>query len=217
MPNPVTAFCALLAACTPVEASTWFDAERQAIEHGDARARLLVAFAAAGRRVGAAPLPTHTPLPIGVETWSTGDLARVALLCIALECIPEGEHVALVEDLYFRGELGEKCAVLRALPLLPNPGVHLDVAREACRTNAVSLFEAIATDNPYPERYFSELAYNQLVMKALFLGVSARRILGVEGRVGAELLRMLHDYRDERIAAGRSVPEDLEWLAARAR
>jgi hypothetical protein len=218
MPISTTALRALLGRTSSSEAAAWFEAELEAIEQGDSSVRLLAAFAAAGRRMGANPtsskLASDAELPAWVGTWTSDELARVTLLLFALERLPEGKHVALVEDLYFRGELGEKRAVLLALPFLPNPERHLDVALEACRTNAKSLFEGVATDNPYPERHFSELSYNQLVMKALFLGVNARRIVGVDKRVGPELSRMLDDYKKERLAAGRTVPEDLEWLAA---
>jgi hypothetical protein len=153
-------------------------------------------------------------LPVAVAGWTADDAARVALLLAAFEHVPEPEGVGFGEDLYYRGELGEKRAVLRALPLLPASERFTPLAVEACRTNVVGLFEAIAVGNPFPRKHFDEPSFNQLVMKALFLGVTARGILGLERRVTSELTRMLGDYRSERVAAGRPVPHDLGWIMA---
>ena len=72
--------------------------------------------------------------------------------------------------------------------------------------------EAIACENPFPARHFEELAFNQLVMKSLFNGISLSRIEGLPARRSAELLRMVAAYASERRAAGRVVPEDVSYL-----
>jgi hypothetical protein len=55
-------------------------------------------------------------------------------------------------------------------------------------------------------------AFEQLVLKALFMGVPVTRILEVETRATSDLLRMIGDFAAERRAAGRSVPSDVTWL-----
>ena len=96
--------------------------------------------------------------------------------------------------------------------MLPYSERFTPLAVESCRTNVVGLFEAIALGNPFPGKHVDEPSFNQLVMKALFLGVTARGILGVQERVTPELSRMLDDYERERVAAGRAVPADLGWI-----
>jgi hypothetical protein len=198
----------------------WLDAQFRAAQAAEGRRSVLVAFAGAGRRLGSAAIDAASEvaksLPVPVAGWTADDAARVALLLAAFDHVPEPERVGFVEDLYFRGELGEKRAVLRALPLLPGSERFTPLAVEACRTNVVGLFEAIAVGNPFPGKHFDEPSFNQLVMKALFLGVTARGILGVEARVTSELTRMLDDYKSERVAAGRPVPDDLGWIMALA-
>ena len=61
-------------------------------------------------------------------------------------------------------------------------------------TRRSSDLEAIACENPYPARYFPELNFNQMVLKALFTGVALARIIGCDGRVTSELSRMAADY-----------------------
>jgi hypothetical protein len=72
------------------------------------------------------------------------------------------------------------------------------------------VFEAIACDNPYPARFFPDLNFNQLVLKAFFTGVAVQRIVGLADRRNAELVRMAQAYASERLAAGRTVPPDLD-------
>jgi hypothetical protein len=185
-------------------------------------AALGAAFAAAGRKLGSSLVfpavngsAEQVPAKQGRErlrAWTAADAGRVALLLAAVASAPSAQAIALVEDLYYRGELGEKRAVLLALPFLPNSEACLELAVESCRTNVVSLFEAIACESSYPTRHFSELHFNQLVMKAIFIGVAVERIVGVRQRLSDTLCRMLEDYRRERLAAGRPVPVDVERL-----
>ena len=111
--------------------------------------------------------------------------------------------------------LGEG-AIARPCPafLLPAPERFLETAVDACRSHIQPLFEAIARENPYPARYFPELNFNQMVLKALFTGVALARVIGCDGRVTSELSRMAADYASERRAAGRSVPPDIGMLTA---
>ena len=111
-----------------------------------------------------------------------------------------------------RAELGERESLLRGLSLLPYPRRFRGLAVAACRTNAVSEFEAIACDNPFPGDYFSEAAFNQMVLKAVFLDLSVARIVGLGRRAGTELRRMALAYAAERRAAGRKVPANVDII-----
>jgi hypothetical protein len=134
--------------------------------------------------------------------------ARVAMLLAA------GVDVAQLDDLYRHGDNEERRAILRALPLLDEPWRFVALAIEACRTSVVPIFEAIACENPYPALHFPADNFNQLVLKALFIGVSLERVVGLRTRLSPELTRMGNDYAAERRAAGRSVPADLTLIGS---
>lgn len=158
--------------------------------------RLRVAFARAARALG-------DPRSV--------DLGRAALVASAFE---RTEDPALVEQLYRSGELGEQRSVLRMLGQLPQPERFTSLAIEACRTNARSVFAAIACDNSFAATHFPEPAFNQLVLKTLFLGLPVATIVGLADRASPELRRMVEGYASERRAAGRSVSSDVDLILA---
>ena len=176
------------------------------------------AFAGAARRLGRSAL-TLTPDEVaqlrqaGLVApghWHNDQCARGTLLLRGLETLPIERHTGLVREVYLRGDYREQEAVLQALMLLPDPGRFTAIAVEACRTNVRDVFEAIACENRYPAAHFPEDNFNQLVLKAFFIGVAVARISGLEQRKTAELRRMAQDYASERRAAGRAVPADLD-------
>lgn len=139
------------------------------------------------------------------------DLGRTALVVGALE---RADEPALVEQLYRAGELGEQCSVLRMLARLPGPERFTGLAIEACRTNVRSVFEAIACANPFAAAHFPQPAFNQLVLKTLFLGLPAGAIVGLADRSSAELRRMVEGFASERRAAGRDISSDVDLVLA---
>jgi len=152
------------------------------------------AYSRAARVVGKAPVEVP-----GRGTWGTDEIARALLLVRGLPPM----------DAWSRGDNRERQAVLKALPSLPSPAAYVDLAVEACRTNVLDVFCAIACENPYPRAQFPELNFNQMVLKAAFNGVALARIVGLAERLNPELARMASDFAAERRAAGRPVPEDL--------
>ncbi len=214
------AFAALLgrlvSAAAPEAGGRWLDGQ---LAQPASRAQLSVAFAAAGRRLGARPLrldgePGITPaLALQLSGRGLDELGRVALLFSALGA-DGAQDAALVEQLFLRGGAGEQQAILRALPLLPEPSRFIALGVAACRSSVQTVFEAIACENAFPANRFDELAFNQMVLKALFNGVRTPRIVGLAKRAGPELRRMVLEYAAERRAAGRSVPGDIEAICA---
>lgn len=71
------------------------------------------------------------------------------------------------------------------------------------------VFHAIAVANPYPAEWLDEGAWNQMVVKAVFVGCPLHGIMGLDRRANSALARMLVDYARERRAAGRAVAPDL--------
>jgi hypothetical protein len=178
-----------------------------------------VSFAAVGRRIGTCQLAserlTSQTSAVGLEaplSWTVDELARAVLLLAAARSRGAVELERLVQGCYQYGDSRERQAILRTLALLPDPQRFLPIAQEACRTHVQPIFEAVACENPYPSRYFPEASFNQLVLKALFLGLSLPRIWGLRERLSAELQRMANDYASERRAAGRPVPDEVYRL-----
>ena len=150
---------------------------------------------------------------IEVPEYFTQDIAaRLTFLVGLSELLAPAELRDVVTTLYRTGSDREQISVLRALPFLPGGQSLVELAREASRTNDVAVFSALACDSTYPTRHLPDPAFEQLVLKALFMGVPLTRIVHVESRVTAELQRMIGDFADERRAAGRAVPSDVPWL-----
>jgi hypothetical protein len=140
------------------------------------------------------------------------ELGRAILLLRAIEIVAPVDRGEFVKDLYVRGDLAERQAILRTFPLLPEPARFLSTAVEACRSNVHTVFEAIACENPYPVRYFPETNFNQMVMKSIFLGVPLQRLVGVRSRIAPLLVSMALDYVQEQTASGRPVHDDIHIL-----
>ena len=202
-------------------AREWFARASAAAGGEPDRGALQEVFTSATRRLGRARLtPTEEEIarlaaagvswPVG--TWGADELGRAVLLVAAAAHWPEAVLEAFVDECYRQGDGTERQAILRTLTLLPTPERFLEIAVDACRSHIQPLFEAIACENPYPARYFSEPQLNQLALKAAFNGVALARIVGLAARGNAELARMARDFAAERRAAGRAVPADLDLL-----
>lgn len=182
-----------LEAEAPEAAFQWLNTTLRADTLDDAA--FFGAYAAAGRRLG--------PL---------AELARTSLLIRVCALRSREQHVALVREVFRKGDNLERIALLRSLSVLPEPARFLETAIEACRTHVQDVFEAIACDNPFPAAHFPALNFQQLVMKALFTGAPLSQVQGWQGRVTPDLQRMAADFAAERSAAGRVVPADVALI-----
>lgn len=177
--------------------------------------RIFSAFTALERRAGRAVLtiaPEERAILGPTAIDSAGELARVMLLLAAEDHAPRGSFTGMLQRAYDDGDNRERIAVLRALPFLSRFEDALPMAVEATRTHVLPIFEALACENPFPADRFPDLHFNQMALKAAFVGTSLSRIAGLEKRRTPELARMASDYAAERRAAGRSVPADLHLL-----
>jgi HEAT repeats/GAF domain len=214
-PEPLAALRDELARRVSPPAREWLEAGIAAAARGE-RERILTAFPAMGRRLGREPLgsrsalvPRDVDLDVPLRSWRIDDAGRVALLCGF-----SGDAETLARELYFTGDLRERCGALRGLAVLGRTPDAIDAVRDAIRSSAVELFEAALADNPYAGRFLPDDEFRHAVLKAAFVGVSIARVPGVEARADAELSRMLLSYVTEREVAGRSVPPDIWPVAA---
>lgn len=145
-------------------------------------------------------------------TWTTDQLARTLLL-LGLAEREKQEFLDKLDKLFTSSDLGEGVALYQSLPVLPYPKDLTERAAEGIRTNITSIFNAIALRNPYPADFFDDDAWNQMILKSLFVGSPLYPVLGVDTRANEPLAQMLVDYAHERWAAGREVSPEL-WRPA---
>jgi hypothetical protein len=200
---------------TSGEAARWLEEALKEAQSG-AQARLLALYTEASMRLGRLPLaapagevfPT-APEGLALGDWTLEDAARATFLLARADSASAEDFETDARACYEMGDAREQQSWLRAVVLLPAPERFLSLVVDACRTNILPVFEAVACGNPYPSRYFPDRNFNQLVMKALFNGVRLERIVGLAARANTELARMATDFAAERRAAGRPVPADI--------
>jgi len=184
----------------------------------DARFAALIALASrharGGRQLGATDeecaeagrlLAGWTP-----ERWTLLETLRVALV-LARPDLAGDSAVAALESVFEFADEGEQRALYRSLAHLPDAARFTWRAGEGCRTNIVPVFEAVACDTPFPSQHLDDVAWNQLCIKAVFIGAPLWRVHGLDGRLSPELARMALDLVEERRSAGRPIQPEL-WL-----
>jgi hypothetical protein len=188
----------VLAGRLGADAAAWLADARGKVSADPAAVRAL--FPAVGRRCGRGPIGE----PRG---WTIDDAARTLLI----GALPlAGSALATeIEDLYRYGDAAEKRGVLRALSVVDPGDGALSVVRDALRTNDTRLIAAAL--GPYGARHLDAAAYRQGVLKCVFTEIPLADISGIDSRTDDELVRMLREFAEERMAAGRPVPDDV-WL-----
>lgn len=139
--------------------------------------------------------------------WSNDQAARIYLLLVSTA--DGATFLRRLDQLCITADVGELVAFYRGLPLYPEQPRYALRAAEGVRSNMKAVFEAVAHRNPYPAEQFSELAWNQMVLKTLFIGSTLHPVQGLDRRANPALARMLCDYAHERWAAGRPISHEL--------
>ena len=200
-------------------AMQWFDRERALLAAGSDPERLVRCLSSSSRYGKNRPLAPSAELRatvaeavpgLCIERWSQLESMRVLLLCAPPDQASQ-RYLDFYKDAHRYADEGELRALFRALALIEDAGRLLWFATEACRTNIVPVFEAIGMDSPYAAEHFDELAWNQLCLKAIFMGAPLHRTVGLDQRSNAELARMALDLVEERRAAGRAIQPEI-WL-----
>ncbi len=195
----------------------WIDAQTARITAAPDARVLTQAIGLASRKVGKQPLALDGPETVAahqlrpgidVRGWTIDQVTRI-LLVLASYDGGEETFPARLGNLVRSGEIGEQLALLRGLPLYPDPQRLLPIAAEGIRSAMRPIFEAVAHASPYPAEQFSEAMWNQMVVKALFIDSTLAPIQDLDHRRNADLARMLVDYAHERWAAARAVSPEL--------
>lgn len=198
------------------EGLTWLSEKSQQIAGGASARVFFTAFSAVPRYTGKEALEL-TPEDLQAaeicvgwspDHWSVDQAART-LLVLALPHANSEKYLQTLEQVFTTADMGELIALYQSLPLLPYPEQHYRRATEGVRSNITAVFNAVALRNPYPANYFDNIAWNQMILKAIFVGSPLALIQGIDHRANPELAQMLTDYAHERWAALRPVTPEL--------
>ena len=158
-------------------------------------------FPAVGRKVGRGTLDPDADHD-DVHAWTVDDAARVLILA----AMGEAAEAELAE-LYRYGDAAERRGLLRALPYLPLGDRGRGLVDDAVRTNDTRLVAAAL--GPYATEHLDDAAYDQAVLKCVFIGVPIAPLDGLPARATPETARMLAAFVHERVAAGRDIPAEV--------
>lgn len=204
-----------IAGSLPAERHAWFREQIDIVSSGDVH-RLARAFSFAPRRLGKADLaldgeafrdaqvmrPGFDPTGLSVD-----QAARIAFLLAGYR--DDEDFAETVEHLCRTADIQELIAIYRGFAIFPAAASLRARAGEGIRSAMKPVFEALAHRNPYPRTYFDEASWNQMVLKALFIGSTLAPIQGLDERANSDLAATLVDYAEERWAAGRPISPEL--------
>ena len=179
---------------------------------GDSKG-LSLAFVMAPRHIAKTLIREDLPILAGWN-WQHGTLDQLVRVTLLIKLASKEDGKTRIETLFDTAEMNELVALYRSLPALDKPEIWLHRATDAVRSNMGPVFDAIAFGNPYPKTYFSELAWNQLVLKCIFNDKPIHLIEGLDELANHALARTLADFAHERWAAGRRVPSQV-WRLIR--
>lgn len=206
-----------LARQVPTEKLTWLTDKLEQLTPDCSERMLFTAFSSVPRYLGksdiqlsdedlrAAELARSGWNP---EQWSLDQVGR-ALLLLSLPAEDGSYYHARLEKLFSSADVSEQIVLYQSLPLLPHPERFVSRATEGLRTSIDAVFNAIVLNNPFPGDYFSQDVWNQMILKAVFVGSPLHLIQQLDAKANADLARMLSDYAHERWAAKRDVTPEL--------
>ncbi len=206
----------------PADRWQWLATQVQAVANGAPDRQVFTTFSLITRKLGKAELALSTEQIAAAQTlcpgwtpqsWSIDQAARSWLL-LSLPQQDEAQVCHRFEQLFTTSGLQELIALHQTLPLLPHPEQYRFWADEGVRSHMKGVFDAIVLRNPYPAQYFDQDAWNQMVLKTMFVESPLHPIYGLDHRRNSDLARMAIDYVHERWAAHRRVTPELWRLVA---
>ncbi|WP_154855101.1 EboA domain-containing protein [Cyclobacterium xiamenense] len=207
----------VLSETASASALDWLEVQEEKIRTSPSQMKLFLAFSQASRHFPKEVVKLSEEKNLEARkirhgfqltTWTALQTARTVLI-LGVVSDKDDDWIPILDRLFESADMHEQEALYSALPLLPFPEKLTARAAEGIRTNITSVFDAVALDNPYPSEYLDEAAWNQLLLKAIFMQRPLYRIVGAEGRANLPLARTLVDYVHERWSAGRNVIPEL--------
>lgn len=167
---------------------------------------LQTAFVAAPRFISKNPVQSFDTINgVSFDNWTLDRLVRVYLLT-QFDSSDKDSYIKAIDTLFDTAENNEAVALISALSFLEFSDYWLLRATNAVRSNIGPVFDAIAFQNSFPLNHFSELAWNQLVLKCIFNDKAIHNITGLNERANQELANSISYLAHERWAAGRTIP-----------
>lgn len=200
-----------------VTAVEWLQRQAEKIAGGEKSASLFLSFSQASRFF---PKDNLTLIDSNIaeakslrkdwrpETWNLLVAAR-AYLAMHVPAEPVENWRKQLSRLFETGDIYEQEALYAALCILPHQELLASRASEGLRSNMTTIFDAVALNNPFPAEQLNEMAWNQLVLKAIFLQRPMYQIIGIDTRNNRGLAETLLDAVRERWSANRSVMPEL--------
>lgn len=204
------------------DAFAWLQEKSGAVRNENNTAQLNIAFAAVPRKTGrnSFELTANEQEQLesmykgfSINQWAADRVCRLWLL-LQINDNDKQTYCAKIENLFKGAEVNELIALYSSLIILKYPEAWRLRCAEGIRSNIGTVLEAIMYENPYPQLYLDEPAWNQLVLKAFFTEKDVNRITGLDERANKQLASILVDYAHERWAAHRTVNPLLWRLVA---
>ena len=214
--SPEAALQQWLDARLDAPAAQWLQGAVASLAQATTDRELFRSISLVSRKLGKAPLALDAAALACAEkarpgwnpsSWTLDQAGRVRLLLATAG--DSDSFVRRLDQLCATADVDELVAFYRGLPLYPDAPRHRLRAAEGLRSNMKVVFEAVAHGNPYPAEQLAQDAWNQMVLKAIFVGSALAPIIGLDQRANATLARMLGDYAHERWAASRPVSPEL--------
>ncbi|GAB3506860.1 EboA domain-containing protein [Emticicia fontis] len=142
---------------------------------------------------------------VSFEGWTLDRLVRVYFLT-KFDSSNKDLYIIALDNLFDTAENNEAIALISALPFLEYQDHWMLRATNAVRSNVGVIFDAIAFQNSFPKNHFSDLAWNQLVLKCIFNDKPINKIKGLNERANEELADSISNLAHERWSAGRVIP-----------
>lgn len=139
------------------------------------------------------------------SSWDMQQLCRSLLMVY----IPMHQNTEVLKKLAEMADIKELVCLYKGLFFLENAKDFVSLVQEGIRTNMVAVFDAIAVANPFAAKYLPTDAWNQLVLKAVFMGRPLYQITDLDLRKNEKLALTIQDYIHERWSAGRLVSPEI--------
>lgn len=147
--------------------------------------------------------------PSFTETiWSKHSICRALLMTK----LPQENNKKILTKLGATLGVNAQQDFYKGLFFVENASALTFLIEDGIRTNVTDVFDAIALNNPYAVNFLTDDAWNQLVLKAIFMERPLYKLYRLTKRNNKKLALMLNDYIKERWSAGRTVSPEVWQL-----